>query len=139
MKITKSELKKIILEETRNVLKEINFLSRSRKAMPVRSIGPAVTGDTDNDGIPDEVELAVIDRGELDVKGAAEEPGLGADKLREIQSYTCFQLEEFYRQIKEPSVEAFQTGKMSDEDYDNNVAAMMQVKKIMRKKGCFGA
>mgnify|MGYP001375466581 CR=1 FL=1 len=107
MKITKSQLKQIILEETKKVLEEVNFLARSSKAMPVRSIGPRVDSDGDGSLSPDELR-GVADSLEQD----------------ELASYTCFQLEEVMRQKQE-------AGSSREE--------MMELKQLMRKKGCFGA
>jgi hypothetical protein len=119
MKISKARLKKIILEEANKTLEEANFLSRflnrSSEAAPDRSV------NSDDDGAE---------------KKAPKKVGLGADKLRELQSYTCPDLKEFLRQIVEPAAEAFQTGRMSEEEYDHNVAVQMQVRGMLRKKGC---
>tara|TARA_R110000824_G_scaffold78951_4_gene198995 strand:- start:374 stop:742 length:369 start_codon:yes stop_codon:yes gene_type:complete len=66
MKITKSQLKQIIKEELEEVLKEVNFLTRSSKAMPVRSIKSYGAGGGDPDS--DEDDAAELAAG-LDLTG----------------------------------------------------------------------
>ena len=56
MKITKSQLKQIIKEELEEVLNEVNFLTRSSKAEPVRSIKPYDTGGEDPDSDEDDAQ-----------------------------------------------------------------------------------
>jgi hypothetical protein len=118
MKITKSQLKRIIKEEIKNVLKESigktpRFLSRSHKAEPVRSLGSSVDSDNDGSLSPDELR-AVAD--ELDQETTPIE-------LDELASYTCFQLEEVMRQHEE-----------GDRDLDRET--LIGMRDLMRKKGC---
>ena len=111
MKIIKPKLKQIIKEELLNVLKETRFLALSSKANPVRSLAGSV--DSDGDGSLSADELRAL----------ADE--LGQDELGpdEIASYTCPQLKEVMRQKQEAGADPEE---------------IMQLKQLMRKKGCWG-
>ena len=113
MKITKSQLKQIIQEELKNVLKEARlgratprFIARSHKTNPIRSLGSSVDSDGDGSLSPDELHAL-------------------ADTLSqdEIASYTCPQLKEVMRQKEEAGADPEE---------------MMELKQLMRKKGCWG-
>ena len=119
MKITKSQLKQIIKEEIQNVLKESpepRFLTRMAKDMPVRSVGPRV--DDPGTLSPDELR-AMAD--ELEQGGGShwETP----EGMKELSSYTCFQLGEVMRQHEEGEQE------LSEE-------VLSHINTAMQKKGC---
>ena len=56
MKITKSQLERIIKEETRKVIKEAKAFALSSKYMPIRPIGSKITGIADPDTDADDAD-----------------------------------------------------------------------------------
>jgi hypothetical protein len=118
LKISKSSLKKVILEELQSIMSEADprFLTRTAKEMPVRSIGPPV----DDPG--------TLSPGELRDIADQLEQGEGShwetqEGMKELSSYTCFQLEEVMRQHEEGEQE------LSGQVLSHITAAM-------QKKGC---
>ena len=126
MKITKSQLKRIIKEEIKNTLKEAyaepgsvsqsRFLTRTAKDVPVRSVGPRV--DDPGTLSPDELR-AMADELEQGEGSHWEAP----EGMRELSSYTCFQLEEVMRQHE-----------VGDEKLSEEVLSHINME--MQKKGC---
>ena len=120
MKITKSQLKRIIKEELQAVLKEASeprFLTRMAKEMPVRSLAKTIGGDPDTDE-DDAAELRDI-ANKLEGSDHWNTP----EGMRELSSYTCPQLEEVMRQGEEGR------HNLTDE-------TLAHMNSLMRKKGC---
>ena len=99
MKITKTLLEQIIREEVQRALQESpepRFLTRMAKDMPVRSVGPPVD-----------------DPGTLSPE----------EGMKELLSYTCFQLEEVMRQHE-------------DGEQQLSEKVLSHLSATMQKKGC---
>jgi len=121
MKITKTLLGQIIREEVQRALQESpepRFLTRMAKDMPVRSVGPP---DDPGTLSPDELRAMAdeLERGEVPHWQTAE-------GMKELSSYTCFQLDEVMRQHSDP-----------DHPTELNEEAISHIKMAKRKKGCW--
>ena len=153
MKITKSRLKQLIKEEVRNIMPESKAGQEEAGSGDIKKVLDLledILSEVEIDaGAYDEPKRSYrsgredVDRIKAQIAGnyvpelnaavellrsIVEKPvarGLGDQELGqdEIASYTCFQLEEIMRQKKE-------AGAGPEE--------MMELKQLMRKKGCWG-
>ena len=120
MKITKSQLKQIIKEELQGALKEAYAEPGSRRSMPGYGALPRAGSPIDDPG--------TLSPGELRAMADELEQGEGShwetpEGMRELSSYTCFQLGEVMRQHEEGEQE------LSEE-------VLSHVSVSMQKKGC---